>query len=154
MNMQQIQIFCLGHLGHFRSERERVRLMFKQRIGHHLHFVETNAIIELGQPCGEGGCDEMDCVTALGELLPEFGSHDAAAAICRINRDADVHERLWSSVFGLVALAYRIVYSSRKIKDRRPKTKDLKSRGRRPSQSPASISTWLTLVCKGGQVRA
>src|SRR6266545_159932 len=59
--------------------------------------------------------------------------------------------RLGSLNFVLRALPnYRV---SSKLKVPRSKFKVQKSGGKRPSQSPASISTWLTFFVKGGQVR-
>jgi hypothetical protein len=81
-------------------------------------------------------------VPAFSELLTEFGSNDTAAAVCRINSDADVQLLgLWSLVLGLCS--FRFSKNTREA-EQRPKTqspKPKKSGGRRPSLSPASIST-------------
>jgi hypothetical protein len=65
--------------------------MLKQRIRHHLNFVKANVFVEFCQTCGQRGGDEMNGVTACSEFLTEFGSNNAATAVGRINRDADVH---------------------------------------------------------------
>src|SRR5215212_593661 len=49
VNVQEVEVLFLGHCRHLRSQCERVRLMLKQRIRHHLHFMETHVLVELRQ---------------------------------------------------------------------------------------------------------
>src|ERR1041385_1332401 len=50
MNVKQIEFLFLGDRRHLGRECEGVRLMLKQRVRHHLDFVETYTIVELSQP--------------------------------------------------------------------------------------------------------
>src|SRR5688572_3683148 len=97
--VKQIELLFFRDGGHLRGQRQRVRLMLEQRIRHHLHFVKTHMLVQFREPRGQRRRDEMDGMTARGEFLAEFRSHDTAAAVRGIYRDADVHRSLNSAWF-------------------------------------------------------
>ena len=47
---EKVRPALMGDGGHFGRERERVRLVLKQRVRHHLDFVKAHAFVELSQP--------------------------------------------------------------------------------------------------------
>src|SRR5258705_867296 len=105
MHVQEIEILVLGYCCHLGAKRERVWLMLEQGIGHHLDFVKTNAVAQLGESSGQGRRNEVDHVTASGQLLAQFRTHNAAAAIGWVNSNADIHIKealgFWSFGLGL-----------------------------------------------------
>lgn len=103
VNVQQIEVLFFCHRRHFGCERERVRLMLEQRVRHHFHFVETHAFAQLGQTGWECGSDEVNGVSAFGEFFAKFRADNAATAVARVYRDADVQLfGLWSFVIDLL----------------------------------------------------
>ena len=92
MHVQQIELFRTGDRRHFCCEREVVGLMLKQRIRHHLDLVKMHAVIQFGDAGRQDGRDEVDVVPAFRQFSPKLRPDDAAAAVGRINRDADVHQ--------------------------------------------------------------
>src|SRR5215212_9800635 len=60
VNVQEIEVLFLGDCRHLRSQCERVRLMLKQRIRHHLDFMETHVLVELRQSRWQCRGDEMN----------------------------------------------------------------------------------------------
>src|SRR5215831_6329638 len=96
VHMEQIQVLVFSHRGHLRCEGQRVRLMLKKWVRHHLDFVKTHPLVQLRQACGQCGGDEMHDMAALCQLFSEFRANDAAAAVSWIDCDADVHE--WVSM--------------------------------------------------------
>src|SRR6185369_11329871 len=94
MDVQQIEILFFSDSRHFCRERECVRLMFEQRIRHHLDFMETHTLVEFGQTSWQCRRDEVNCVTACSEFFAEFRADYSATAVGGIYRDADVHGSL------------------------------------------------------------
>src|SRR3954465_976111 len=94
MNMQQVKIIVLCDFCHPRRQRQVIRRIFEQRITGNLHLVEADIPLRSDQPNRLRIGDEMDLVSTLRELQTELGSDDATAAVCRITRDADLHEGL------------------------------------------------------------
>src|SRR5437868_6683599 len=98
--VKQIKVFSFGNLSHLRSQRERVRLVFEERVRHHLDFVKAHALVQLGQARRESRRNEMNRVAARRKLFPKLRAYDSAAAISRIDRDAYVHKsRIRNSEF-------------------------------------------------------
>src|SRR5262249_30978019 len=91
MHVQEIEILFFSDGRHLRRQCKRVRLMLKQRIRHHLDFVKTHPIVELRQPGWQCRGNEVDCVAACCEFFSELRADDAAAAVSRVYRNADVH---------------------------------------------------------------
>ncbi len=91
MHVQQIQLLGFSHGRHLGRERERVRLMFEQRVRHHLDFMKAHALIQLSQTRGQRRRNEMHRVTARREFLAQLRTDDAAAAVGWIDCDTDVH---------------------------------------------------------------
>src|SRR6266576_3337536 len=81
VNVKEIQILLLRHFRHLGCERQGVGLMLKQRIRHHLNFMEAHALIELRKPRWQSGSDEVDGVTSCREFLPQLRTYDATATI-------------------------------------------------------------------------
>jgi hypothetical protein len=99
VHVQKVERVVLGHLRHLGGQGQGVRGIVKEGIGHHFHFVVANAsrhvrhFVQLGQANGLGVADEVDFMTASGELHAEFGGHDSAAAVGGIAGDANFHGR-------------------------------------------------------------
>ena len=92
MDVQQVELFGPGDRRHLGRESEVVWLMLKQRIRHHFHLVKMNPLAQLGQPRRQKRRDKMDVVAAFGQVAAELRADDAAAAVCWINCDADIHK--------------------------------------------------------------
>jgi hypothetical protein len=58
--------------------------------------MEAHAFVQFCKPGGERRGDEVDCVTALGQLFSQLGADDAASTVGWINRDADIHKTVSS----------------------------------------------------------
>ena len=65
----------------------------KERIARDLDLVKMNVGLGAGEADGLRVGDEMDLVTAAGELKAELGGDDSAAAVGWITGDADLHGR-------------------------------------------------------------
>ena len=94
MNVQQVEVVILRHLGHARRQRQIVGRVLEQRIARNFDLMEANVGLRRDQTYGLRIGDEMDLMPALRELQPELGGHYATAAIRRITGDADLHEGL------------------------------------------------------------
>ena len=90
VHMKDVEIETGHDLCHLRRQNEVVRWVFEQRIRQNFHLVEEDVVLH-GQPDGQSVTDEVNVVTALRELLPQFGGNDAAAAVGRITGDPDLH---------------------------------------------------------------
>src|SRR6185369_1222951 len=134
MDVQQIEIFFFSDSRHFCCERECVRLMFEQRIRHHLDFMKTHALVEFSQTSWQCRRDEVDGVTACSEFFAEFGADDSATAVGGVYRDADVHCAL-------------------KVPSTKYKTQ-LTKKLRQATLAIACLYLTLTHLLRGGQVRA
>ncbi len=91
VHVQQVQVVQLGHLGHARRQRKVVGRIFEERILRDLDLVKVNARMRLGEPDRLRVGDEMDLVSAIGQLNAELGGHHSAAAIGGITGNADPH---------------------------------------------------------------
>ncbi len=91
MDVQQVELFGSRDRRHLCGEREVIRLMFEERIRHHLDLVKMNTLVQLGKPRRHDGRDEMDIVPAFGKITPEFRTDNAAAAVGRIDCYTDIH---------------------------------------------------------------
>jgi hypothetical protein len=89
--MQQVELFSTGYRGHLSGKSEVIRLMLKQRIRHHFHLVKMDPLIQLSEPCRQKGRYEVYVMATLSQVTAQFGTHDAAAAVSRINCDANIH---------------------------------------------------------------
>ena len=89
----------------------------------------------------------MNVVTACGEFFAEFRADDAATAVGRIYRDADVHGSL-CLVLRTLFLGFSIKVPSTKYKAQL--TKEL----RQATLAIACLYLNLTHLLRGGQVRA
>ena len=91
VHVQDVQFRLGGHIGHLRREREGVRRILEQRIGHHLHVVEGDVLVVFLQAEGDRIAHEMDHVPLPGQRLSQFGGDGAASSVGGIAGDADVH---------------------------------------------------------------
>ena len=91
VDVQQVERCGFENFEHFSGERQRVRRMVKERIGDHLHFVETDAWIVGIHADRRSVADEMNFMATRGELHAELGGHDARAAVRGIASDTDAH---------------------------------------------------------------
>src|SRR4051812_18725656 len=90
--MQQVEVIVFGYLCHPRGERQVVRRIFEQRISRDFNLMEADVPLRSDEPDRLRVRNEMDLVSALREFQPELSGDDAAAAVSRITRDADLHE--------------------------------------------------------------
>jgi hypothetical protein len=100
MNVKQVQFFGTGDGRHLGREGEVVWLVLEQGVRHHFHLVKVDALIQLGQPRRQKRRDKVYIMSPLSQIAAELGHNDAAAAIGRINCNADVHrsnssKRVW-----------------------------------------------------------
>ena len=91
MYVQQVEIVQLRDLGHARGQRQIVRRIVEQRVPRHFDFVIMNIGFGSPEPDGLGVGNEMDLVAALGQFETKFGGHDAAAAVCGVTSDPNLH---------------------------------------------------------------
>src|SRR5438067_165178 len=89
--MQEIETVSFGYLGHARRQRQAVRRVLKQRVIGNFDLMIVNARDARIEADGIGVSDEMDVVTAVGELEAELGGDDPAAAVGGVTGDSDSH---------------------------------------------------------------
>ena len=71
--------------------------MLEQRVRHHLDLVKVNAFIQLRQPRRQKRRNKMHIMAPLCQVAAELRAHNAAAAIGRIDCNADIHKSLSSN---------------------------------------------------------
>jgi hypothetical protein len=91
MAVEQVEVMQLGHLSHFRGQRERVWRMGKQRIGRNHDFMKLKVCGNLMKPKGRSVAYKVNLMAAFGKFLPQFRCHDAAAAIGWVAGDSNPH---------------------------------------------------------------
>ncbi len=91
MDVQQIERIPFRDLGHARSQGQTIRGELKQRVGRDFHLVGMDARESSVQANRVGVSDEVHLVATGGELHPQFGGDNSAAAIGGIAGDSDLH---------------------------------------------------------------
>ena len=79
--------------------------MVKQRIAGNLHFMELNSVVGVGQADRRRVTDEMDLMTARGQLHSQFGCDHTGAAVGWIAGDPNLH--VYSSALLVLLLQWR-----------------------------------------------
>ena len=95
----------------------------------------------------------MNGVSAFGEFFAEFRSDDAATAVGRVYRDADVHCAKRFFVLGLcfLVLVYLPKHNRTGFKDQRRKAKDHPKKLRQATLAIACLYLNLTHLLRGGK---
>ncbi len=91
MDVQQIEVFRLGHLHHFYGQGQRIRSMIEQGIAGNFDFVELNSFVGVRQSDGRRVADKMDFMAARGQLHSKLRGDHAGAAVRWIASDSDLH---------------------------------------------------------------
>jgi len=91
VDVEDVEGVELGDLGHAGGEGEIVGGVLEERVVVDLDLMEVDVLLAAGEAEGLGGGDEVDLVTACGELDAEFRGDDAGAAVGGVAGDADLH---------------------------------------------------------------
>ena len=91
MHVEQVEAVDFGYLGHARGQRQIVRRILEQRIVGDVHLVKVDVGALGVQPDGLPVRDEVDLMSAVCQLHPQFGGHHPAAAVGGITCDSDLH---------------------------------------------------------------
>ena len=91
VNVEKVEGFGFENFEHFGGESEGVGRMVEEGVGDDLHFVKVDALAIGIHADGRGVADEMNVVTASGELHAQLGGDDAGAAVGGVASDANAH---------------------------------------------------------------
>ncbi len=91
VDVEQVKRFVDRNVVHLTGQGQRVGRMVKQRIVHHFHFVEVDAVREFGNTHWDGIADEMDVVTAGGKFQAQLCGDNAASSVRGVTGNSDFH---------------------------------------------------------------
>src|ERR1043166_9556597 len=89
MHMKKIELLRTRHLRHFHCQRQRVIGRRKQRVMHNVDSMEMKIVLRQIQPNGLRVTEEVDFVTAPGQLRPKGSRQNPAPADQRKTRNSN-----------------------------------------------------------------
>src|SRR5437879_5014221 len=92
VHVEQVQRVDFRDFCHARGQSEIVWRILKKRILRDDHFMKVNSRMVFNEADRLGIGDEVDVVSALGELNTQLRRDDSAATVCGITGDTYLHK--------------------------------------------------------------